>query len=565
VKRTNVVKLVMDEDMHRRLKDLAIATAKCWNEVNWLRMRQFKRGDRMNFYETEKEVYRKYKHMLKVNAQQVARKNAEDWKSFFYLIKDKKEGKLPKWFKPKPPGYWKDERGNYKLMVIVRNDRYEVDEENQEIYLKDFGMALKFKGKLKWHGKQGRLEIIYDEVRRSWYAHIPVEVENGVKVEGNLRASVDLGIVNLATVYVEDGSWYVFKGGSVLSQYEYYSKRIAVVQKTLARHKQKKSRHLKLLHDKRRKFLKHALNTMVRNIIEELKEKGVREVVVGYPKEISRNHGNKLTANFWNYGYIIKRFEEIGEELGVKVIKTDESYTSKYCSLCGEAHEGGRIERGLFKCPHVGKVVNADLNGAVNILHIPESLGSGSRGKIPVRDRGKGLKAQPAVYRWTNGAGWVIPTSYEVMKMKAVNRKPMIRPEGALALQGGEEVRVDRKVGHVWVKARVGDESGSKSAEVEALVDTGATLTVIPRRLAEELGLRVTGRTEVETAAGRITLERTRVRLELEGREELVPALISDVIDKVLIGVTALEVLGLQVDPLTGRLKEWTALLYAAL
>ena len=252
MKRTNVVKLVMDEDMHRRLKDLAIATAKCWNEVNWLRMRQFKRGDRVNFYETEKEVYRKYKHMLKVNAQQVARKNAEDWKSFFYLIKDKKEGKLPKWFKPKPPGYWKDERGNYKLMVIVRNDRYEVDEERQEIYLKDFGMALKFKGKLKWHGKQGRLEIIYDEVRRSWYAHIPVEVENGVKVEGNLRASVDLGIVNLATVYVEDGSWYVFKGGSVLSQYEYYSKRIAVVQKTLVRHKQKKSRHLKLLYDKRR-------------------------------------------------------------------------------------------------------------------------------------------------------------------------------------------------------------------------------------------------------------------------------------------------------------------------
>jgi clan AA aspartic protease len=126
-------------------------------------------------------------------------------------------------------------------------------------------------------------------------------------------------------------------------------------------------------------------------------------------------------------------------------------------------------------------------------------------------------------------------------------------------------LKVDRKMGHVWVRARVGDESGSKSAEVEALVDTGATLTVIPRRLAEELGLRVTGRTEVETAAGRIMLERTRVRLELEGREELVPALISDVIDKVLIGVTALEVLGLQVDPLTGRLKEWTALLYAAL
>jgi putative transposase len=267
-----------------------------------------------------------------------------------------------------------------------------------------------------------------------------MEVESNAKPEGGMRASVDLGIVNLATVYVEDGSWYVFKGGSVLSRYEYYSRRIAVAQKTLTRHKQKRSRHLKLLHDKRMRFLKHALNSMVRKIMEGLKEKGVGEVVVGYPKEISRKHGNKLTANFWNYRYVIKRFEEIGEEIGVKVIKTDEMCTSNACSLCGEAHEGGRIKRGLFRCPHIGKIVNADLNGAANILHIPESQGSGRRGKIPVRDRGNGLKAQPAVYRWMNGAGWVTPTSCEVMRMKAVNRKPMIRPEGTLALQGGEEV-----------------------------------------------------------------------------------------------------------------------------
>ncbi|BBD73114.1 hypothetical protein HS1genome_1503 [Sulfodiicoccus acidiphilus] len=46
-----------------------------------------------------------------------------------------------------------------------------------------------------------------------------------------------------------------------------------------------------------------------------------------------------------------------------------------------------------------------------------------------MRDRGNGLKAQPAVYRWMNRAGWVLytPTSYEVMKVKAVNHKPMIR------------------------------------------------------------------------------------------------------------------------------------------
>jgi len=302
MKRTNVVKLIVDKNIHEKLKELAIMTAKCWNEVNWLRMQQFKKGGRVDFTNMEKEVYEKYKHVLKVNAQQVARKNAEVWRSFFSLIKKKKEGKLPKWIKPRPPGYWKDKSGKYKLIVVIRNDRYEVDEDKRIIYLKDFKLALRFKGKLKWHGKQGRLEVIYDG--RSWYAHIPVEVENVIKGKGNLRASVDLGIVNLATVYVEDGTWYIFKGGGVLSRYEYYSKRVSRVQKVLARHGQMRSRKLKLLYDKRSRFLKHALNSMVRKIMEELREKGVGEVVIGYPKEINRKHGNKLTVNFWNYGLL---------------------------------------------------------------------------------------------------------------------------------------------------------------------------------------------------------------------------------------------------------------------
>jgi hypothetical protein len=38
MKRTNVVKLIVDKDAHGLLKELGVATAKCWNEVNWLRM-----------------------------------------------------------------------------------------------------------------------------------------------------------------------------------------------------------------------------------------------------------------------------------------------------------------------------------------------------------------------------------------------------------------------------------------------------------------------------------------------------------------------------------------------
>jgi putative transposase len=76
-------------------------------------------------------------------------------------------------------------------------------------------------------------------------------------------------------------------------------------------------------------------------------------------------------------------------------------------------------------------------------LHILESLGSTDRGFSVVRDRVNWLKLSHWSI-WTNGAGWVKPTSYEVMKMKMVNHKPMIYLEGRGFLQGGEEVRWEK-------------------------------------------------------------------------------------------------------------------------
>jgi len=35
VRRTNVVKLVMDKETREKLKELAVVTAKCWNEEQW--------------------------------------------------------------------------------------------------------------------------------------------------------------------------------------------------------------------------------------------------------------------------------------------------------------------------------------------------------------------------------------------------------------------------------------------------------------------------------------------------------------------------------------------------
>jgi len=114
----------------------------------------------------------------------------------------------------------------------------------------------------------------------------------------------------------------------------------------------------------------------------------------------------------------------------------------------------------------------------------------------------------------------------------------------------------------IYVKVKIADETLTKIIEIQGIVDTGSTLTVLPRKIASELGLKTTRSNIVETGAGKIKLDRSRAWLEIEGKSEIMPVLISDNIDKVLIGVTMLEILGLQVDPIEGKLKEWTLLMY---
>ncbi len=228
-RRTNVVRLLPNGFQERKLKKLANTSAKLFKEVNYERRQQFFRGEKVGFKGTWDRYYEKYREELGVNAQAVMQKNNEAWNSFFSLLKLKKEGKLPPHMKRvSPPKYWKDrETKKRKPLLVVRQDRYVVDERNHKLILRDFDLEVEFVGRLKWYGKQGRLEIHYDETRNAWHASIPVEVgveetktgkkskyivhgeRKTIQVEsprGNKVASIDLGINVLASVVLNDGT-----------------------------------------------------------------------------------------------------------------------------------------------------------------------------------------------------------------------------------------------------------------------------------------------------------------------------------------------------------------------
>jgi len=116
-------------------------------------------------------------------------------------------------------------------------------------------------------------------------------------------------------------------------------------------------------------------------------------------------------------------------------------------------------------------------------------------------------------------------------------------------------------MGYVWVDAVLKNPLTGRSVSVKALVDTGATLAVVPRRVADELELPVIGKSLVQTAKGVTELEACFGVVEIMGEETPARILVSDEVNTVLIGITVLEQLGLEVDPGTGKLKKTKLLL----
>ncbi|WP_225876102.1 aspartyl protease [Infirmifilum lucidum] len=93
----------------------------------------------------------------------------------------------------------------------------------------------------------------------------------------------------------------------------------------------------------------------------------------------------------------------------------------------------------------------------------------------------------------------------------------------------------------------------------------GATLSVISRSLAEELGIKVVRRDQVETGAGMIIVDRGVAVIAIGDRETISEVWVSDIISRVLVGSVTLELLGLRVDPRTGKLEPAPLLLYTTL
>ena len=106
----------------------------------------------------------------------------------------------------------------------------------------------------------------------------------------------------------------------------------------------------------------------------------VDTIVVGDLTDIreSADYGKKTNQKLhkWNFSRFISYIEYKAKLKGIDVEKISESYTSQCCSVhlsvdeIGKAHanKSNRKHRGLYICNECGAMLNADLNGSLNIL-----------------------------------------------------------------------------------------------------------------------------------------------------------------------------------------------------
>lgn len=203
---------------------------------------------------------------------------------------------------------------------------------------------------------------------------------------------IDLGVDNTASLVSSNGYCLLYKGGAVKAMNQWYNKQMAALRSIAMKgHSPEESAKLGLLHtkqmealaQKRDLFLKDHLHKVSADIVRFCLDHGIGTIVIGVNKNWKQgcNIGRANNQNFVQIPLATLRsmIRCKAEQEGLTVLEQEESFTSKAdltamdeIPVYKKGHpqyrfSGRRTSRGLYRT-HDGQVINADLNGAGNIL-----------------------------------------------------------------------------------------------------------------------------------------------------------------------------------------------------
>ena len=349
------------------------------------------------YYFAEKKFlnYAKNYHLCKDNenfallnsnsAQQIMKVVDRNFKSFFSLIELAKKGryqyqdiKIPKYL-PKD-GYFNLIFGEFNC----KKDKFTVPMSPafKRLYGKvEFNLPKNLKDK-----KIKEVRILPKNNARFFEVQYIYEIDEfQINLNPNNVLAIDLGVDNLCSCVTNEGKSFIIDGKRLKAINQWANKENSRLQSIKDKQKIKKTtKAQRKLWTKRNNRVNDYLNKSVKTIIDYCINNDIGTIVVGYNPTIQKNIniGKTNNQNFVNIpiGNIREKLQYQCERYNIKLIEQEESYTSKADFLANDdiptfkvgdktkySFSGKRISRGQYKSS-TGVILNADINGALNIL-----------------------------------------------------------------------------------------------------------------------------------------------------------------------------------------------------
>lgn len=331
-----------------------------------------------NYHATKDTI--DYKQLPTRVSKQTLKLVDKNFKSFFSLLKLKSKGKYDKPINI--PKYLHKVNGRY----IARYEKGALNKKHFNdglIRLSATNIYINTQVK-KW---EDIVEVRIIPKNGYYVIEVVYKVEPKPLKNKGIIASIDLGLNNLATIVYSDGSTpHIVNGKPLKSINQYYNKIRSKIQSELEIYNKKKvSNRLTTLTNKRHYKIEDYLHNCSRMIVNHLVSKDVCTLVIGYNVGMKQdiNIGKRNNQNFVMapIGRFVDMLRYKCELEGIDVMLQEESYTSKSSFLSNDPiptykkgnntkykFSGYRRYRGLYRDTVLGKSINADVNGAYNIL-----------------------------------------------------------------------------------------------------------------------------------------------------------------------------------------------------
>lgn len=354
-----------------RFEDICLKSGLLYNYTLYLVRQGIFSGNYLKEYELSTKLGREdqfdFRNLPSVISQQVIKQVFQNINSWIKLKKDYEKNPFKYRGKPKLPKYKKGKKQNMLVFTTsacrIKGGYIYFTKNIVEPIKTNIGGNKLCQVRIIPQATCYVVDVIYERK------------EVDLKLNKSNVLSIDLGLNNLCTGISNAGvKPFIINGKIIKSFNQWYNKKRAKWMSFVG--DKGTSKRLGWLNNRRNFWIEDKIHKISRWIIAFCVKHNIGTIIIGLNKEWKQEIklGKRLNQKFVEipFSKLIDKISYKGKLIGVNVQTTEESYTSKVDHLAFEPLEkhniylGKRVKRGLFQSS-IGKILNADVNGAIGI------------------------------------------------------------------------------------------------------------------------------------------------------------------------------------------------------